>query len=157
MHEFEISIKSAPHGAVVTVQGSTPAIIVQFGILANSISERCGIPRELLMMAVMKGAEMERDLIRQRLRRQGRDRPRAAAKSKSTIYCIPQISRKIKRKDVTRFDKIPHPGAARGARSKPVRTGPPARRDQDGGQPVGERCGHADGGQAADHRRAAGV
>lgn len=62
MHEFEIIIKSAPHGAVVTVQGSTPAIVVQFGILANSISERCGIPRELLMMAVMKGAEMERDL-----------------------------------------------------------------------------------------------
>lgn len=62
MNEFEISIKSAPLGAVVTVQGSTPTIIVQFGILANSISERCGIPRELLMMAVMKGAEMERDL-----------------------------------------------------------------------------------------------
>lgn len=62
MEEFEISIKSAPHGAVATVQGSTPTIIVQFGILANSISEKCGIPRELLMMAVMKGAEMERDL-----------------------------------------------------------------------------------------------
>ena len=62
MREFEISIKSAPHGSVVTVQGSTPTIIVQFGILANSISERGGIPRELLMMAVMKGAEMERDL-----------------------------------------------------------------------------------------------
>lgn len=61
MNEFEISIKSAPHGAAVTVQGSTPTIVVQFGILANSISERCGIPREL-MMAVMKGAEMERDL-----------------------------------------------------------------------------------------------
>lgn len=62
MHKFEISIKSAPHGSVVTVQGSTPTIVVEFGILANSISERCGIPRELLMMAVMKGAEMERDL-----------------------------------------------------------------------------------------------
>lgn len=62
MREFEISIKSAPHGSVVTVQGGTPTIIVQFGILANSISERCGIPRELLMMAVMKGAEMARDL-----------------------------------------------------------------------------------------------
>ena len=62
MREFEISIKSAPHGSVVTVQGSTPTIIVQFGILANSISERCGIPRELLATAVMKGAEMARDL-----------------------------------------------------------------------------------------------
>lgn len=62
MHEFEISIKSAPHGSVVTMQGSKPTIVVQFGILANSISKRCGIPRELLMMAVMKGAEMERDL-----------------------------------------------------------------------------------------------
>lgn len=62
MEEFELSIKSAPHGLVVTVQGSTPTIIVEFGILANSISKRCGIPRELLMMAVMKGAEMERDL-----------------------------------------------------------------------------------------------
>ena len=61
MKEFEISIKSAPHGSVVTVQGSTPTIVVEFGILANSISERCGIPREL-MMAVMKGAEMEREL-----------------------------------------------------------------------------------------------
>ncbi len=62
MREFEISLKSTPSGAVVTVQGSTPTIVVQFGILANSISKRCGIPRELLMMAVMKGAEMERDL-----------------------------------------------------------------------------------------------
>lgn len=62
MNEFEIGIKSAPSGAVVTVQGSTPTIVVQFGILANSISERCGIPRELLSIAVMKGAEMERDL-----------------------------------------------------------------------------------------------
>lgn len=62
MNEFEISIKSAPSGAVVTVQGSTPTIIVRFGLLANSISERCGIPRELLAMAVMKGAEIERDL-----------------------------------------------------------------------------------------------
>ena len=62
MKEFEISIKSAPHGSVVTVQGSTPTIVVEFGILANSISERCGIPRELLMMAVMKGAEMKREL-----------------------------------------------------------------------------------------------
>lgn len=62
MREFEISIKSAPHGSVVTVQGSMPTIVVEFGILANSISERCGIPRELLMMAVMKGAEMEREL-----------------------------------------------------------------------------------------------
>ena len=62
MREFEISIKSAPHGSVFTVQGRTPTIVVQFGILANAISERCSIPRELLMMAVMKGAEMERDL-----------------------------------------------------------------------------------------------
>ena len=62
MREFEISIKSAPGGAAVTVQGSKPTIVISFGLLANSISERCGIPRELLMMAVMKGAEMERDL-----------------------------------------------------------------------------------------------
>ena len=62
MEEFEISIKSAPHGSVVTVQGSTPTIVVEFGILANNISEKCGIPRELLMMAVMKGAEMEREI-----------------------------------------------------------------------------------------------
>lgn len=62
MREFEISIKSAPSGAVVTVQGSAPTIVVEFGILANSISKRCGIPHELLMMAVMKGAEMEREL-----------------------------------------------------------------------------------------------
>lgn len=63
MREFEISIKSAPSGAVVTVQGSTQTIIVEFGILANSISERCGIPRELLMMAVMKGAEIKRQIM----------------------------------------------------------------------------------------------
>ena len=62
MKEFEISIKSSHGGSVVTVQGSTPTIIVRFGLLANSISERCGIPRELLMMAVMKGAEMERQI-----------------------------------------------------------------------------------------------
>lgn len=63
MREFEISIKSAPSGAVVTVQGSKPTIVIEFGILANSISERCGIPRELLMMAIMKGAELERQLV----------------------------------------------------------------------------------------------
>lgn len=62
MREFEISIKSAPHGSVVTVQGGTPTIIVQFGILANTISERLGIPRESLAMAVMTGAEMKRQL-----------------------------------------------------------------------------------------------
>ena len=62
MNWFEISIKSAPGGAVATVQGSKSTIVIQFGILANSISERCGIPRELLMMAVMKGAEMEREI-----------------------------------------------------------------------------------------------
>lgn len=62
MREFEISIKSAPGGSVVTIQGSTPSIIVEFGILANSISERCGIPRELLVMAVMKGAEIARQI-----------------------------------------------------------------------------------------------
>lgn len=59
MNEFEISIKSAPHGSVVTVQGSKPTIVIEFGILANSISERCGIPRELLAAAVMTGAEIE--------------------------------------------------------------------------------------------------
>lgn len=63
MREFEISIKSAPHGSVVTVQGSTQTILVEFGILANSISEQCGIPRELLMMAVMKGAEIKRQIM----------------------------------------------------------------------------------------------
>ena len=62
MDKFEISIKSAPHGSVVTVQGRSPTIIIQFGILANSISERCGIPRELLAMAVMKGAELQREI-----------------------------------------------------------------------------------------------
>ena len=62
MREFEISIKSSHGGSVVTVQGSAPTIVVQFGILANSISKRCGIPHELLMMAVMEGAEMERAL-----------------------------------------------------------------------------------------------
>ena len=62
MREFEISIKSSHGGSVVTVQGSAPTIVVQFGILANSISKRCGIPHELLMMAVIKGAEMEREL-----------------------------------------------------------------------------------------------
>ena len=62
MEEFEISIKSAPHGAVVTVQGSNPTIVVQFGILASFISKRCGIPREVLALAVMTGAEMEREL-----------------------------------------------------------------------------------------------
>lgn len=62
MNEFEISIKSAPSGAAITVQGSTPTIVISFGLLANSISEKCGIPRELLAIAVMKGAEMKRDL-----------------------------------------------------------------------------------------------
>ena len=73
MREFEISIKSAPHGVVVTVQGGTPTIVVEFGILANSISEMCGIPRELLAMGHEGCGNGERSLIRQRLYRQGRD------------------------------------------------------------------------------------
>lgn len=40
MNEFEISIKSRQGGSVVTVRGSEPPVVVQFGILANSISER---------------------------------------------------------------------------------------------------------------------
>lgn len=63
MREFEISIKSDPHGSVVTVQGSTQTILVEFGILANSISEQYGIPCELLMMVVMKGAEIKRQIV----------------------------------------------------------------------------------------------
>ena len=86
MREFEISIKSAPHGAVVTVRGSIPTIGVQFGILANSISERCGIPRELLAMAVMKGAEMERDLSSgSEVVIKARSTVRAARKIKATL------------------------------------------------------------------------
>lgn len=63
MREFEISIKSAPGGAAVTVQGSNPTIVISFGLLANSISERCGIPRELLADAVMEGAGLEREIV----------------------------------------------------------------------------------------------
>lgn len=59
MKEFELSIKSAPGGSVSTVKGSKSTIVIQFGILANSISERCGIPREMLAAAVMTGAEIE--------------------------------------------------------------------------------------------------
>lgn len=62
MREFEISIKSAPGGAAVTVQGSKPTIVISFGLLANSISERCGIPRELLAVAVMEGAGLKREI-----------------------------------------------------------------------------------------------
>ena len=62
MRGFEISIKSAPGGAAVTVQGSKPTIVISFGLLANSISERCGIPREFLSVAVMEGAGLEREI-----------------------------------------------------------------------------------------------
>ena len=58
MNEFEISIKSAPVGAFGTVEGSNPTIIVQFGILANMISENHGIPLWVLATAVMKGPEL---------------------------------------------------------------------------------------------------
>lgn len=59
MKEFEISIKSAPGGAVITVQGIKSTIVIEFGLLANAVSEKCGIPRELLAAAVMTGAEIE--------------------------------------------------------------------------------------------------
>lgn len=62
MNEFEISIKSAPGGSVSTVKGSKSTIVIQFGILANTISETRGILRESLAMAVMTGAEMKRQL-----------------------------------------------------------------------------------------------
>lgn len=62
MRGFKISIKSAPGGAAVTVQGSKPTIVLAFGLLANSISERCGIPREFLAVAVMEGAGLEREI-----------------------------------------------------------------------------------------------
>lgn len=59
MREFEISIKSSHGGAVVTAKGSTPTIVIEFGLLANAVSEKCGIPRELLVAAVVTGAEIE--------------------------------------------------------------------------------------------------
>lgn len=62
MNEFEISIKSAPGGAAVTVEGSKPTIVMVFGLLANTISERCGIPREFLAVAVMEGAGLAREI-----------------------------------------------------------------------------------------------
>ncbi len=62
MNGFKISIESTSGGSVVTVHGSNPTIFNQFGILANTISETCGIPRELLAMAVMMGAEIERQI-----------------------------------------------------------------------------------------------
>ena len=52
MHEFEISIKSAPSGANVVVKGDLTQIIVEFAMLAASVSKNTGLPLGLLAEAV---------------------------------------------------------------------------------------------------------
>ena len=61
MKEFEISIKSAPHGANVVVKGDLKQIIEGFAMLAASVSKNTGLPFGLLAEAVNEaGAIYER-------------------------------------------------------------------------------------------------
>ena len=52
MEEFEISIKSAPSGANVVVKGDLKQIVVEFAMLAASVSKNTGLPLGLLAVDV---------------------------------------------------------------------------------------------------------
>ena len=52
MREFEISIKSTLSGANVVVKGDLKQIIVEFAMLAASVSKNTGLPLGLLAVAV---------------------------------------------------------------------------------------------------------
>lgn len=62
MNEFEISIKSAPGGAQVRLNGYTKDLIMNFAVLAHNVSKRSGIPLDLLAELVRHGDEFT-DLI----------------------------------------------------------------------------------------------
>lgn len=62
MREFEISIKSAPYGSQVRLEGYTKDIIMNFAVLAHDLSKRSGIPLDLLAELVRHGDELT-DLI----------------------------------------------------------------------------------------------
>ncbi len=55
MREFEISIKSAPSGANVHLEGYTKDLIINFGVLAHDLSKRSNIPLDLLAEVVRNG------------------------------------------------------------------------------------------------------
>lgn len=61
MQDFELSIKSNPGGAVATVKGSRKQILIQFALLAASISQRSGLPLDLLAAAVMGSEELSKE------------------------------------------------------------------------------------------------
>lgn len=58
MREFEISIKSAPSGANVIVKGDLKQILVEFAMLAATISKNTGLPLGLLAEAVNEANEI---------------------------------------------------------------------------------------------------
>ena len=62
MNEFEISIKSAPGGAQVCLEGYTKDLIMNFAVLAHDLSKRSGIPLDFLAELVRHGDELT-DLI----------------------------------------------------------------------------------------------
>lgn len=57
MSEFELSIKSRPGGAAVTVRGERQQILIEFAMLAACIKKNTGLPLELLAAAVMGADE----------------------------------------------------------------------------------------------------
>ena len=52
MNDLEISIKSTPSGAHVVVKGDLKQILVEFAMLAASVSKNTGLPLGLLAEAV---------------------------------------------------------------------------------------------------------
>lgn len=62
MREFEISIKSAPSGAQVRLEGHKKDLIMNFAVLAHDLSKSSGIPLDLLAELVRHGDELT-DLI----------------------------------------------------------------------------------------------
>lgn len=62
MREFDISIKSAPSGAQVHLEGYTKDLIMNFAVLAHNLSKRSGIPLDFLAELVRHGDELT-DLI----------------------------------------------------------------------------------------------
>ena len=65
MKDFELSIKSSPRGAYVTVKGSRKDNLINFALLAASISRNTGMPLDTLAIAVSRAGELYEDVVTQ--------------------------------------------------------------------------------------------
>lgn len=64
MREVEMSIKSTPNGAQVRLDGYTKDLIMNFAVLAHNLSQRSGVPLDLLAELVRHGDEFANLIVK---------------------------------------------------------------------------------------------